>query len=117
MDGQRKQLGGANKEVYLEVQILDLRIAFTVLAASGVFTQLAARESQQAQPQGHIRQGQIIDLNTVVLSGTAVTLIVSTGINDRGGILATGVLPNGDLRSVLLIPCANDSNKDAGCRE
>jgi len=61
--------------------------------------------------------GPLVDLNTFVPSGAGLTLTQGAYINDRGEILATGVLPSGDLRSVLLIPCAKDNNNDAGCRD
>ena len=61
--------------------------------------------------------GPMVDLNNFVPPGSGLTLIQGAYINDRGEILATGVLPNGDTRSVLLIPCANAKNNDEGCRE
>jgi probable HAF family extracellular repeat protein len=49
--------------------------------------------------------GHMIDLNAFVPSYSTLTLTQATFINDRGEIAAEGVLPNGDQRAVLLIPC------------
>jgi probable HAF family extracellular repeat protein len=59
--------------------------------------------------------GPLIDLNTFVASGSGLTLTQGAYINDRGEILATGVLPNGDQRAVLLIPCDAAHSKIEGC--
>jgi probable HAF family extracellular repeat protein len=56
--------------------------------------------------------GHMSDLNAFVPVGSSLTLTVATFINDRGEIAAEGVLPNGDQRAVLLIPC-NDEESDA----
>jgi probable HAF family extracellular repeat protein len=52
----------------------------------------------------------MVDLQTLLLPGSSITLSNNTGrgaynINDRGEIAGEGVLPNGDSRAVLLIPC------------
>jgi hypothetical protein len=52
------------------------------------------------------------DLNLFVPTGSGLILTQATFINDRGEITAEGVLPNGDQRAVLLIPC--DAG-DEGC--
>jgi uncharacterized membrane protein len=55
-------------------------------------------------------KGSMVDLQTLLLPGSGITLSNSSGrgaynINDRGEIAGEGVLPNGDARAVLLIPC------------
>jgi probable HAF family extracellular repeat protein len=59
--------------------------------------------------------GPIIDLNTLVLPGSEVTLINAIFINDRGEIAGWGVLPNGDGRAVVLIPCDENHPDVEGC--
>lgn len=61
--------------------------------------------------------GSVIDLNTFVPPASGLTLTQGAYINDRGQILATGVLANGDVRSVLLIPCDRDQGDDEGCED
>jgi probable HAF family extracellular repeat protein len=58
--------------------------------------------------------GRMTDLNVFVPPSSALTLTQATFIDDRGEITAEGVLPNGDQRAVLLIPC---SAADEGCIE
>src|SRR2546426_1895129 len=48
------------------------------------------------------------------LGGSDLILTQGAYINDRGEILATGVLPNGDMRSVLLVPCGKGTE---GCQD
>jgi probable HAF family extracellular repeat protein len=55
------------------------------------------------------------DLNAFVPAGSLHTLTVATFINDRGQIAAEGMLPNGDQRAVLLIPCDEDHPSIEGC--
>ena len=55
-------------------------------------------------------RGSMVDLQTLLLPGSSITLSNNTGrgaynINDRGEIAGEGVLPNGESRAVLLIPC------------
>jgi probable HAF family extracellular repeat protein len=57
--------------------------------------------------------GHMTDLNAFVPVGVDLKLTVATSINDSREIAAEGVLPNGDQRAVLLIPC-NDEESDAG---
>lgn len=59
--------------------------------------------------------GPMIDLNNFVTPGSGLTLTQGAYIDDLGEILATGVLANGDLRSVLLIPCDGDGSGTEGC--
>lgn len=48
--------------------------------------------------------GPMIDLNTLVQPGSGLTVINGDQINDRGEIAGRGVLPNGDVHAILLIP-------------
>jgi probable HAF family extracellular repeat protein len=48
----------------------------------------------------------MVDLTTLVLPGSDLTLIAAAFINDRGEIAGMGVLPNGDTRAVLLVPAS-----------
>ena len=56
--------------------------------------------------------GPIIDLNTLVLNGSGLTVRDAVFINDRGEIAAHAVLPNGDVHAVLLIPCDKNHGDD-----
>jgi probable HAF family extracellular repeat protein len=56
--------------------------------------------------------GPMVDLNTLALPGSGLHLADARLINDRGEIVCTGVLPNGDLHAVLLIPVDGDDNPD-----
>jgi probable HAF family extracellular repeat protein len=65
-------------------------------------------------------RGSLVDLQTLLLSGSGITLSKSPGrgaynINDRGEIAAEGVRPNGDARAVLLIPCDENHRGIRGC--
>ncbi|MGB9206211.1 MAG: hypothetical protein WCB94_19795 [Terriglobales bacterium] len=59
--------------------------------------------------------GPLVDLQTLVLPGSGVTLTNALFINDQGEIAARGVLSNGDQRAVLLIPCDDDHPGVEGC--
>ena len=59
--------------------------------------------------------GSIIDLNTLVPPGTDMHVQTAAAINDRGEIVATGVLTNGDEHTVVLIPCDGDHPGVDGC--
>ena len=66
--------------------------------------------------------GSMVDLQTLVLPGSGVTLSGCPGcevgaynINDRGEIAGQGVLSNGDARVVLLIPCDENHSDVEGC--
>ena len=48
----------------------------------------------------------MIDLNTLVLPGSDLTLTAATFINDRGEIVGAGVLASGEGRAVLLVPAS-----------
>jgi probable HAF family extracellular repeat protein len=60
------------------------------------------------------RGGPMIDLNTIVPLGSDLTLIDATMINERGEIAAQAMLPNGDQRAILLIPCGEGTE---GCED
>jgi probable HAF family extracellular repeat protein len=49
--------------------------------------------------------GPIVDLQTLVLSGTDITISETNYINDAGEISGFGTDSNGDQRGLLLIPC------------
>jgi probable HAF family extracellular repeat protein len=59
--------------------------------------------------------GPLVDLQTLALPGSGVTLTSAIFINDQGEIAARGVLPNGDQRAVLLIPCDENHAEVEGC--
>ena len=56
--------------------------------------------------------GPLVDLNTLIPSGSPLHLTFPETINDRGEIAGVGVLPNGDQHAFLLIPCGEG---DEGC--
>lgn len=58
--------------------------------------------------------GSIVDLNAFVPPDSGVTLQIAAFINDRGEIVASGVLANGDNRVYLLVPhgdCDDDCER------
>jgi probable HAF family extracellular repeat protein len=59
--------------------------------------------------------GPIVDLNTLVLPGSGLTVNNAVFINDGGEIAGSGLLPNGDIHAVLLIPCDDDHADAEGC--
>jgi hypothetical protein len=59
--------------------------------------------------------GPIVDLNTLVRPNSDLTVLNAFDINDRGEIAGDGVLPNGDVRAVLLIPCDENHPGVEGC--
>jgi probable HAF family extracellular repeat protein len=61
--------------------------------------------------------GPMLDLNTFVPAGLGLTLTQGAYINDRGEILATGALPDGDTRAVLLIPCDAEHSDIEDCQD
>ena len=61
--------------------------------------------------------GGMIDLNIFIPPGVNLTLTQGAFINDRGEILATGVLPSGDFRTVLLIPCDPEHGDREACED
>jgi hypothetical protein len=42
-------------------------------------------------------------------------VVESDNVNDRGEVLGLGVLPTGDQRAFLLIPCDDDRHDDGSC--
>jgi probable HAF family extracellular repeat protein len=82
-------------------------------------TTVCARVESNDSCQGAVynaflwEKGSMVDLQTLLLPGSGITLSNRTGrgaynINDRGEIAGEGLLPNGDARAVLLIPCDGD---------
>jgi probable HAF family extracellular repeat protein len=60
--------------------------------------------------------GPIVDLQTLVLPGSDLAVGDNISINDRGEIVANGLLPNGaGTRAILLIPCDDDHHGMEGC--
>jgi probable HAF family extracellular repeat protein len=59
--------------------------------------------------------GAIFDLNNLVPPGSGVQLRQADSINDRGEIAIQGVLANGDLHAILLIPCDENHPRVEGC--
>lgn len=55
-----------------------------------------------------------MDLNALVTNNSNVTLQIAYFINDRGEIVASGVLSNGDARVFLLVP---DGDCDDDCEQ
>lgn len=59
--------------------------------------------------------GPIVDLDSLVLNLSGLTVREADFINDRGEIAGRAVLPNGDVHAVLLIPCDEDHAGVEGC--
>ena len=59
--------------------------------------------------------GLIVDLNTLIPANPNVQLVSGTDINDRGEIAGLGFLPNGEMRTFLLIPCDENHPDIEGC--
>ena len=59
--------------------------------------------------------GPMIDLNTVIPANLGVLLGEACCINDRGEIAGLGFLPNGEMRTFLLIPCDENHPDIEGC--
>jgi uncharacterized membrane protein len=53
-------------------------------------------------------RGSIVDLQTLVEPGSAIRVDGANAINDRGEILGSGVLPNGQHHALLLVPRDRD---------
>jgi len=60
-------------------------------------------------------KGSLVDLQTLALPGSGLTVNDALNINDRGEIAGYGVLPNGDQHVVLLIPCDENHADVEGC--
>ena len=54
--------------------------------------------------------GPMLDLNDLALPGSGLHLQDARLINDQGEIVCTGVLSNGDLHAVLLVPVEGDDS-------
>jgi probable HAF family extracellular repeat protein len=59
--------------------------------------------------------GPILDLQSLIPSGSGLTLINAIFINDRGEIAARAKLSNGDEHAVVLIPCDGNHLNVEGC--
>ena len=59
-------------------------------------------------------RGPGIDLNAFLPPGSDLTLFETHFVNDRGEIVAVGVLPNGDQHIVVMVPCSDSDSED--CR-
>ena len=59
--------------------------------------------------------GAPVNLNTLVPPGSEFNVVFTVNINDRGEIAGDGVLPNGDVHAVLLIPCDENHADVEGC--
>jgi hypothetical protein len=57
----------------------------------------------------------MIDLNTLISPDAGIYVFFAVNINDRGEIAAAGVLPNGQTRAVLLVPCDKEHLDLEGC--
>ena len=51
------------------------------------------------------------DLNALIPADSAVQLVAAVGLNEKGEIVAQGMLPNGDTHAFLLIPCAEGTER------
>jgi probable HAF family extracellular repeat protein len=60
--------------------------------------------------------GHMNDLNNFVSLISPLTLTTATFISDRGEIAAQAILPNGDQRAVLLVPCADEESDADSCK-
>jgi len=60
--------------------------------------------------------GPALDLNRLVNPGSGLQLTEPKIINDRGEIVAVGLLPNGDVHSIVLIPC-DENHGDSECED
>lgn len=58
--------------------------------------------------------GPIVDLNSLIPPGSEVQIVAAQNINDNGEIACNGVLSNGDVHAILLVPC--DEHDLGGCR-
>jgi len=59
--------------------------------------------------------GSIVDVNTLVVGGSDITVVNAYEINDRGEIAGWGPLPDGNERAVLLVPCDGNHPNIQGC--
>jgi probable HAF family extracellular repeat protein len=59
--------------------------------------------------------GPMVDLDTLIPSASEIQLQGAVAINDRGEITSDGLLPNGQIHAVLLIPCDENHTDVGGC--
>ena len=59
--------------------------------------------------------GNMYDLRALIVPGSDITLGEFSTLNDRGEMAGVGTLPNGDLHSVVLIPCDAEHEDVEGC--
>lgn len=59
--------------------------------------------------------GEMVDLNSLILPGSDLFLIGATNGNDHGEIAVEGMLPNGEMHAALLIPCDENHTDVEGC--
>lgn len=57
----------------------------------------------------------IVDLNSLIAPASDLQVVSAFDINERGEIAGIGVLPNGEPRAVLLIPCDQEHSGVEGC--
>lgn len=62
-------------------------------------------------------EGGPLDLNNLVNPGSCLQLTEPKIINDAGEMVLVGLLPNGNVHSVVLIPCERDHSGETGCEE
>jgi probable HAF family extracellular repeat protein len=60
-------------------------------------------------------RGSIADLNALIPVNSGVQLMAAVGLNERGEIVAQGVLSNGDVHAFILIPCDENHADVEGC--
>jgi len=59
--------------------------------------------------------GAPVDLNTLITPASSVNVSFPVYLNDRGEIVAHGVLPNGDVHAMVLVPCDDNHPNVEGC--
>jgi probable HAF family extracellular repeat protein len=57
----------------------------------------------------------MVDVNSLIIPASHLEVVDAFDINDRGEIAGAGLLPNGDVHAVLLIPCDENHSGMAGC--
>jgi probable HAF family extracellular repeat protein len=106
------QVVGSNGHavVYSNGQIIDLgTMGHFFSAAVGVndFSQVVGFAYNPSSPGNNspflYREGQVLDLNTLIAAGQGVRLNQATAINNRGQIVATGFGSGTDLDEVYLL--------------
>jgi probable HAF family extracellular repeat protein len=84
--------------------------AFGINSKSQIVGQSACRSDGVSHAFISENGGPVIDLNTLVPSGTDLKLTEAKSINDRGEIVGTALLPNGQEHAFLLIPREDNSD-------